>query len=51
MLLENSTEGVEDDFNRGSEFCTHRKELYEDRPRRGRIWSIGILGIRGILMI
>ena len=33
----NSTEGAEDDFNHGSEFRTHRNELYEARPRRGTI--------------
>jgi hypothetical protein len=33
----NFTEGVEDDFNRGSEFRTHRNDLYEARPSMGRI--------------
>jgi hypothetical protein len=33
----NFTEGVEDDFNRGSEFRTYRNDLYEARPKRGRI--------------
>ena len=33
----NSTKGAEDDFNRGSEFRTYRNDLYEARPRRGRI--------------
>jgi hypothetical protein len=33
----NSTEGAEDDFNRGSEFRTHRNDLDEARPRRARI--------------
>jgi hypothetical protein len=33
----NSIEGVEDDFNHGSEFHTHRNDLYKARPRRGRI--------------
>ena len=33
----NSIEGAEDDFNHGSEFRTHRNDLYEARPRRGRI--------------
>jgi hypothetical protein len=26
-----------DDLNRGSEFCTHRGERYENRPKRGHI--------------
>jgi len=34
----NSTKGAEYDFNRGNEFRTHRNELYEAWPRRGRIW-------------
>jgi hypothetical protein len=33
----NSTKGAEDDFNHGSEFHAHRNDLYEARPRRGRI--------------
>ena len=33
----NSIEGAEDDFNRGSEFCIYRNDLYEARPMRGGI--------------
>ena len=33
----NSIEGAKDDFNYGNEFRTHRNDLYEARPRRGRI--------------
>jgi hypothetical protein len=36
-IVGNSTKGAEDDFNHGSEFRTHKNELYEARPRRGRI--------------
>jgi hypothetical protein len=36
-VVGNSTEGAEDDFYYGSEFRTHRNELYDARPRRGRI--------------
>ena len=37
-VVGNSIEGVEYDFNRGSEFRTFKNELYEARPRRGGIW-------------
>ena len=33
----NSTKRAEDDFNRGSEFHTHRNDLYEAWPMMGRI--------------
>ena len=33
----NSAEEAEDDLNRGSWFCTHRRERYENRPRRRHI--------------
>jgi hypothetical protein len=36
-VAENSREGAEDDFNRGSEFHTHKNDLYEARPMKGRI--------------
>jgi hypothetical protein len=36
-VAKKSTEGAEDDFNRGSEFRTYRNDFYEARPRMSRI--------------
>ena len=36
-VARNSTEGAEDYFNHGNEFCTHRNDLYKAQPIRGRI--------------